>query len=115
MPRVKRGFKARRRRNRVMRFAKGFYGARSRTFRNAIAQVHHAWMDAYRHRRLRKREYRRLWITRINAGVREHGLSYSKFAGMLKNSGIALDRKVLADLAATDPKGFSAVVEAAKQ
>lgn len=111
MPRVKRGFKARRRRNRIMNFAKGFYGARGRTFRAAVAQVRHAWQDAFRHRRAKKRDFRRLWIVRINAAVREHGLSYSKFIAQLQRSGVALDRKILADLALREPGALKAVVE----
>ncbi len=114
MPRVKRGFKARRRRKRLLKHAKGYYGARGATFRSAIAQVHHAWVDAYRHRRTKKREFRRLWIARINAAARANGLSYSKFVAGLKQSGVALDRKVLADLAVSDPGGFKAVVDAVK-
>lgn len=114
MPRVKRGFKARRRRKKVLKHARGYYGARRATFRSAIAQVHHAWVDAYRHRRTKKREFRRLWIARINAASRANGLSYSKFISALKRSGITLDRKVLADLAVSDPGGFKAVVDAAK-
>ena len=86
MPRAKRGFKARRRRNRIMKHAKGNYGARGRTFRSAIAQVHHAWVDAYRHRRTHRREIRRLWIARINAATRMHGLSYSRFINALTTS-----------------------------
>ena len=112
MPRVRRGFKARRRRNKIMKHAKGYYGARGSTFRSAIAQVHHAWQDAYRHRRTKKREFRRLWIARINAGAREHGLSYSKLMAALKRSEVQLNRKVLADLALNDPKGFKAVIDA---
>ena len=113
MPRAKRGFKARRRRNRVLKHARGYYGARSRTFANAIEQVHNGWEDAYAGRRRKKREYRRLWITRINAAARTHGLSYSKLMHKIKSANIALDRKVLADLALRDPGGFKAVVDAA--
>ena len=114
MPRVKRGFKARRRRNRVLRHASGYYGARGRTFANAVEQVHNAWADAYRHRREKKREFRRLWIARINAAVRMHGLSYSRFVALLKRSNVGLDRKILADLALRDPGGFKAVVDKVK-
>lgn len=114
MPRAKRGFKARRRRNRILRHAKGYYGARSRTFANAIEQVHNAWQDAFAARRRRKRDFRRLWIARINAAVRQYGLSYSKFMAALKGRGIGLDRKVLADLAVRDPGGFKAVVDATR-
>jgi large subunit ribosomal protein L20 len=113
MPRAKRGFKARRRRNRVLKHARGYYGARSRTFANAIEQVHNAWADAFTGRRRKKREYRSLWIVRINAAARTHGLSYSKLMNNIKNANIGLDRKVLADLALRDPGGFKAVVDAA--
>ena len=114
MPRAKRGFKARRRRNRIFRHAKGFYGARGRVFGDAVEQVRHAWAAAYRSRRQRRRDYRRLWITRINAGARLIGVSYSKLMGKLKIAGVELDRKVLADLALRDPAGFKAVVDAVK-
>ena len=112
MPRVKRGFKARRRRNRVLKHAKAYYGARRTSFHVAIEQVHNAWQDAYRHRRTKKREYRRLWIARINAAARTNGINYSQLIAGLKRSNIALDRKVLAEIAVADPGGFKAVVEA---
>jgi len=111
MPRAKRGFKARRRRNRVLRHAKGFYSARSRLFASAIEQVHNGWQDAFRGRRRKKREFRRLWIARINAASRALGLSYSKLRSKLRRAGIGLDRKILADLALNDPGGFKAVVD----
>lgn len=111
MPRVRRGFKARRRRNRVMKHARGFYGARSRQFSIAIEQVHNAWDDAYAHRKAKKRDFRRLWIVRIGAAARQCGVSYSKLMHGLKQAGVALDRKVLADLAVSDPGGFKAVVD----
>ena len=114
MPRVKRGFKARRRRKRVLKYAKGNYGARSRLFRTAIEQVHNGWEDAYRHRKENRRNYRRLWIARINAAARANGVSYSKLMGALKKKGIGLDRKVLADVALKDPAGFKAIVDAAR-
>ena len=114
MPRAKRGFKARRRRNRVLRHAQGFYGSRRRQFGDAIEQVHNAWADATAHRRLKKRDFRRLWITRISAAAKLNGTSYSKFVASLKKSGIALDRKILADLAVADPGGFKAVLTAAR-
>ena len=114
MPRAKRGFKARRRRNKILKYARGNYGARSRLFRTAVEQVHNSWEDAYRHRRTNRREYRRLWIARINAAVRTHGLSYSKFIAALKKSNIGLDRKILTDLALRDPSGFKAVVDASR-
>jgi len=113
MPRAKRGFKARRRRNRVLKHAKGFQGSRSRQFGDAIEQVHHAWKDAFAHRRERKQDFRRLWIVRIGAAARSHGLSYSRLIHGLKKSGVVLDRKILADLAVRDPGGFKAVVDSA--
>ncbi len=113
MPRAKRGFKARRRRNKVLKYARGNYGARSRLFRTAIEQLHNSWEDAYRHRKTKRREIRGLWIQRINAAARIHGVSYSKLIGLLKKSNIEIDRKVLADLALNDPGGFKAVVDAA--
>ncbi len=112
MPRASRGFKARRRRNRILKHARGFYGARSRLIKAAREQVHHAWMDAYAHRRLKKRDFRRLWIVRINAAARQNGTTYSKLIAGLKKTGIELDRKVLAELALHDPGGFKAVVQA---
>jgi large subunit ribosomal protein L20 len=112
MPRVKRGFKARRRRNRVLKYAKGYYGARRKAFHVAVEQVHNGWEDAYRHRRTKKREFRSLWIARINAAARSNGLNYSKLIAGLKRSNIALDRKVLAEIAVADPSGFKAVVDA---
>lgn len=115
MPRAKRGFKARRRRNRVMRFAQGFYSARGRTFAAAIEQVHSGWTDAYAARKDRKRDFRRLWIARINAAVRELGLSYSKFIAALKPANIQIDRKILARLAYQDPKAFKAVFDSASK
>jgi large subunit ribosomal protein L20 len=115
MPRAKRGFKARRRRNRVLKHAKGYYSARSRLFGAAIEQVHNAWADAYAHRRLRKRDFRRLWITRISAAAKGQGISYSRLVGALKSAGVLLDRKILADLAATDPGAFKAVVDAVRR
>lgn len=114
MPRAKRGFKARRRRNRIMKHAKGFYSAHSRIYGDAVESVHAAWNYAYVGRRLKKRDFRRLWIARINAGARNLGISYSKLMGQAKKSGIELDRKVLADIALSDPAGFKAVVEASQ-
>ena len=111
MPRAKRGFKARRRRNRVLKEAKGFYGARSRQYRSARLQLLAGWQDAFKGRKLKKREYRALWIARINAAARTHGLSYSRLMHGLKKAGVGLDRKILADLALRDPGGFKAVVD----
>lgn len=114
MPRAKRGFKARRRRNRIFKHAKGFYGARGRIFGDAVEQVRNAWQDAFRARRRKKRDFRRLWIVRINAGARTLGTSYSRLVSGLKKANIALDRKILADLALRDPGAFKAVVDAAR-
>ncbi len=111
--RVKRGFKARRRRNKVLKLAKGFRGSRSKLFRTATDSVDKALMYSYRDRRTRKRDYRKLWIMRINAGARMNDLSYSKFIHGLKLAGIDLDRKVLADLAVSDPAGFSQIATTA--
>ena len=115
MARVKRGFKARRRRKAVMKAARGYYGGRSRIFRIAIQTVHRAWQNQYRHRRLRKRDFRALWIIRINAAARERGMSYSRFMGALKKADVAIDRKALAYLAYQEPKAFDAIAEVAKQ
>jgi large subunit ribosomal protein L20 len=114
MPRAKRGFKARRRRNRILKHAKGFYGARGRIFGDAVEQVRNAWQDAFRARRAKKRDFRRLWVVRINAGARQLGVSYSKLIAQLRKANIGLDRKILADLALRDPGAFKAVVEAAR-
>jgi len=114
MPRAKRGFKARRRRNKWLKAAKGYYGARGRIFAIASEQVRHAWKDAYRHRREKKREFRKLWIARINAGSRANGLSYSRLTHLLKKANVGLDRKILANLAATDPGAFKAVVDSVR-
>jgi len=105
--RVKRGFTANRRRNKVLKLARGFRGGRSKLYRTAADAVDKALMYAYRDRRVRKREFRKLWIVRINAGARMNDLSYSKFMNGLKLVGCELDRKVLADLAICDPAGFS--------
>jgi large subunit ribosomal protein L20 len=107
MPRVRRGFKARKRRNKVLKEAKGYRGGHSKQFRTASVAVDRAGMYAYRDRRNRKREFRRLWIVRIGAAARENGLSYSKLMGGLKKAGIDLDRKILADMAVRDPSAFS--------
>lgn len=107
--RVKRGFKARRRRNKVLKLARGFRAGRSKLFRTAADALDKALMYAYRDRRVRKRDFRRLWITRINAAARMNNLSYNKFMHGLKLSSIQLDRKVLAELAISDPSGFSKI------
>jgi len=97
----------------VLRHAKGYYGSRRRQFGDAVEQVHNAWADSYAHRRRKKRDFRRLWITRISAAAKLNGSSYSKLVGALKTAGIQLDRKILADLAVVDPGGFKAVMDAA--
>ncbi|MFC1822277.1 50S ribosomal protein L20 [Thermodesulfobacteriota bacterium] len=114
MPRVKRGYKARRRRKKVLRAAKGYRGGQGKLFKTASASVKRAGMFAYRDRRTRKRNFRRLWIIRINAAAREAGISYSEFIGRLRKAGIELDRKVLADMAVNDPAAFAQVVNMAK-
>ena len=114
MPRVKRGVVAHRRHKKVLKQAKGYYGARSRIFRVAKQAVTKAGQYAYRDRRQRKRQFRSLWITRINAQSRANGLSYSRFINGLKKAGIGLDRRVLADLAVHDKSAFTAIVEQAK-
>lgn len=114
MPRVKRGFKARRRRNKILQMAKGYWGNRSRRYRSANETVERALYFSYRDRKAKKGDFRGLWIVRINAACREHGLSYSKFMGALHRAGVEIDRKVLADLAVTDSRAFAAVVEMAK-
>ncbi len=115
MTRVKRGNVARKRRKKILKLAKGFRGSHSKLFRTANQQVMKALRNAYRDRRKRKRDFRRLWITRINAAAREHGMSYSQLVGKLKKANIGLNRKMLAQLAVIDPQGFSKVVELASQ
>ncbi|TVQ06891.1 MAG: 50S ribosomal protein L20 [Leptolyngbya sp. DLM2.Bin27] len=115
MARVKRGNVARKRRNKVLKLAKGFRGSHSKLFRTANQQVMKALRYAYRDRRNRKRDFRRLWITRINAAARAHGLSYSKLISQLKKADIDLNRKMLAQMAVLDPTGFAKVVEVANR
>src|SRR5215472_15505327 len=112
MPRAKRGFKARRR-NRILKHAKGFHSARSRLYAYAKEVVMKAWVYAYAHRRRRRRDFRRLWIARINAAARTNGTSYSRLMHALKTAKIGLDRKVLSDLATLEPKAFAQVVKTA--
>lgn len=114
MARVKRGFKARRRRNKVLKLAKGYRGARSKLFRSATEAVDRALNYAFRDRRVKKRDFRSLWIVRINAASRINGLSYSKFIFGLKKANVQIDRKVLADIAVTDPNGFAQIAALAK-
>ena len=115
MPRVTRGFKARRRRNRVLKLAKGFRGGRSRLFRSATEAVDRALNYAFRDRRAKKRDFRRLWIARINAGADMNDMSYSKFIGGLKKAGVELDRKVLPNMAILDAGSFAKLVQLAKE
>lgn len=115
MPRVKRAVSAHKKRRVVLGRAKGYYGAKSRSYRAAKEQVQHSMQYAYRDRRNKKREIRRLWITRINAAARMNGMSYSVFMNGLKKAGVLLDRKVLSDMAINDPEAFSALVEVAKR
>ena len=114
MPRVKRGVAARKRRNRILRKAKGYYGARSKLFKTAREAVERGWRYAYRDRKQRKRIFRRLWIARINAAAREHELSYSRLIHGLAIAGVEIDRKILAQLAVTDPKAFGELADLAK-
>ena len=114
MARVKRGVQARRRHKKVLKLAKGYYGARSRVYRVAVQAVTKAGQYAYRDRRQRKRQFRRLWIVRINAGARQFGLSYSRMIDGLKKANIDIDRKVLADIAVRDQATFGALAEKAK-
>jgi len=113
--RVKRGFKAKRRRKKILKLAKGHRGGRSKLFRTAADAVDKALMYAYRDRKARKRDFRKLWITRINAAARMNNLSYSKFIHGLKLAGVNLDRKVLAELAISDPSGFAQIANLASE
>jgi large subunit ribosomal protein L20 len=115
MPRVKRSVSAKKKRRTVLSKAKGYSGAKSRTYRSAKEQVQHSLQYVYRDRRNKKREIRRLWIARINAGARLSGLSYSQFMHGLKIAGIELDRKVLSDMAINDAPAFAKLVEIAKE
>jgi large subunit ribosomal protein L20 len=111
--RVKRGFKARQRRQKVLKLARGFRGGRSKLFRTAAGTLDRALRYAYRDRKARKRNFRALWITRINAAARINDLSYSKFMHGLKQANVVLDRKVLAELAISDPAGFAQIAKLA--
>ena len=114
MSRVKRGNVARKRRNKILRLARGFQGSNGSLFRTANQRVMKALCNAYRDRRRRKRDFRRLWISRINAAARINGISYSRLIGGLKKADIRLNRKMLAQLAIIDPKSFSNVVSSVK-
>jgi len=115
MPRVKRGFKARQRRNKVLKAAKGFRGGQSKLFKTAAIAVDRSRMYAYRDRKTKKHDFRKLWIIRINAAARENGISYSRFIGGLQKAGIDLDRKVLAGMAVYDPAGFAQLASVASE
>ena len=114
MPRAKGGFKSRRRRKAVLERAKGYYGARSRLYRSATEAVDKALLHAYRDRKTKKREFRALWIIRINAAVRSCGITYSQFMAKLREANIGLNRKTLADMAYNDPAAFNQLVEKVK-
>jgi large subunit ribosomal protein L20 len=114
VPRVKRSVHARKKRRKVLEQAKGYWGLKSRSYRYAKEQVEHSLVYAYRDRKNKKRTFRRLWITRINAAARAEGLSYNQFVHGCSKAGIELDRKVLADLAVSDPAAFGKIAERAK-
>jgi large subunit ribosomal protein L20 len=114
MARVKRAVQGKKHRRTILEQAQGYYGHRSRSFKSANEAVMHAGNYAFRDRRARKGDFRKLWIQRINAGTRQHGLSYSRFINGLKTAGVEVDRKVLADLAVTEPAAFAALVEVAR-
>ena len=115
MPRVKGGTVTRRRRNRVLKLAKGYYGAKSKLFKTAKQAVMKSYMYAYRDRRQKKRDFRKLWIARINAAARLNGLSYSKLMHGLKLAGIEMNRKMIADLAVNDAAAFTVLADKAKE
>lgn len=114
MPRIKRGVAARKHKHNILRHSKGFRGGRKNLIRTAKEAVAKSWNYSYRDRRTKKREFRRLWIARINAGSRQHDLSYSRMMYGLKNAGVTLDRKVLADMAVNDAAGFGQLAQLAK-
>ena len=115
MVRIKRSVSSRKSRKKVLKNAKGYTGARSKRLRAAKEQVMHAGADAFTHRKDKKADFRKLWISRINAASRQNGLAYSKFINGLTKAGIKVDRKILADLAVNDPKGFKKLVDFAKK
>jgi large subunit ribosomal protein L20 len=114
MARVKRAVHGRKHRRAILEQARGYYGNKSRSYRSANEQVMHSMQYAYRDRRARKGDFRQLWIQRINAAARQHGVSYSVFINGLRQAGVEVDRKVLADLAVTDPAAFGSLVEVAR-
>jgi len=113
MSRVKRGTKRRRRHNKILALASGYYGRKSKTYRAAAEQVRRSLANSYTGRKLRKRDFRRLWIIRINAAARINGMRYSELIHLLNKAGIKLDRKVLANIAVNDPEGFTRIVSLA--
>ena len=115
MARVKRSVQANKHRRAILEQARGYYGSKSRTYRAANEQVMHSLQYAYRDRRARKGDFRQLWIQRINAGARQHGMSYSRFIDGLHRAGVEVDRKILADLAVTDDRAFAALVKVAQE
>ncbi|MFQ6082487.1 MAG: 50S ribosomal protein L20 [Candidatus Aminicenantia bacterium] len=115
MPRVKRGSKKTLRRKKILKEAKGYWGARSRLYRSAKEAVERAWLYSYRDRKARKRDFRRLWIIRINAAVSEHGLSYSRFIHGLKKLNIDINRKMLAEMAVNHPQSFTQLAQRVKE
>ena len=114
MARIKKGVNAKKKHKKVLKLAKGYYGAKSKLYRSANEAVMRALRSSYRGRKEKKRNFRRLWITRINAGARMYGLSYSKFMFGLKQAGVEMDRKILADLAMNDINAFAKLVDVAK-
>ena len=115
MARVKSSVASRRRRKRILKSAKGYWGGRGNLIRSATEAVHRAWAYSYRDRRVRKREFRKLWIARINAATREQGLSYSRFMNGLKKANVELDRKTLSEMAIWDKEAFTELIQLAKQ
>jgi len=115
MPRVKRGVTSKRRHKKMIKLAEGFYGRKKNLFTRATEQVQKGWQASYKGRKLRKREFRNLWIVRINAACRENGISYSRFMNGLSKAGIELNRKQLAEMAVTDMASFTKLVETAKE
>src|SRR6476659_2374942 len=114
MPRAKRGFKARRRRNRILNHAEGFWGGRSRLFAVAVEVVHKAWQYAYIGRKRKKRDFRRLWVARINAAARTNGTTYSRLMGQVKRTNVGIDRESIADIAIADPQALTALTKVAQ-
>ena len=115
MPRVTRAVARNKRKKKIFKVAKGYFGGRKNLYRTAKDAVEKGWEHAYRDRKQKKRNFRRLWITRINAAAREHDLSYSRFINGLKEAGVELDRKAMADLAVRNPEAFAALVDQAKE